>query len=114
MTQIHVLKSWPMFFHPIVDGVRTHELRHNDRGFASGDVLELHEYDVTTKTFTGATATALVTTMADVSQLGPDFCIMNIRLLSHSAQHPMSDPTEYEQAQELRWRQERGEIPPLY
>jgi hypothetical protein len=122
MTPTHVLKSWPAFFQPISTGQRTHELRRNDRGFATGDTLELHEYDPTNQEFTGAKLSAKVTSMTDASQpcavsdqaLGPDFCIMSIRLLTHTSNRPQDNPTDYEQAQELRWRVEREEIPSPY
>jgi hypothetical protein len=120
MTQTHALKSWPAFFQPIVAGTRGHELRCNDRGFATGDTLKLHEYDPVTKSFTGATATAKVTSMTSESQpcavsevaLGPGYCIMSIRVLGHSPARSPYNPTDYEQAQEIRWRLERGEFVP--
>ncbi|MCA2230189.1 DUF3850 domain-containing protein [Nonomuraea aurantiaca] len=90
MSTTHELKSWPRFFRPIVEGSRTHELRRNDRGIAVGDTLVLREYDPTSRQYTGATCTALVTsiTSADVPcavsdvGLAPNFCILSIRLLS--------------------------------
>lgn len=41
----HVLKTWPEFFRAIVDGKKTFEVRKNDRGFQTGDVLHLREFD---------------------------------------------------------------------
>ena len=42
---IHELKCWPEFFEPIVSGVKTAELRYNDRNYRVGDVLILREWD---------------------------------------------------------------------
>lgn len=86
----HVLKSWPRFFRPIVDGQRTHELRRNDRDFAVGDILRLREYDNVKTTYTGATCTAVVTSITSAGEpcavsdeaLHPDFCILSIRVLA--------------------------------
>lgn len=40
----HDLKVWPPFFDAILDGRKTFELRHDDRGFRIGDGLRLREY----------------------------------------------------------------------
>ena len=42
---IHDLKTWPQFFDAIACGVKTFELRNDDRGFQVGDVLLLREFD---------------------------------------------------------------------
>lgn len=41
---IHDLKCWPADFAAIDRGDKTHEARNDDRGFAVGDVLRLHEW----------------------------------------------------------------------
>ncbi len=41
----HRLKTWPAPFAAILDGTKHHEIRHDDRGFAVGDLLELVEYE---------------------------------------------------------------------
>lgn len=40
------LKIWPVFFDPITSGVKTFEVRHDDRGFRVGDRLHLREWDM--------------------------------------------------------------------
>jgi hypothetical protein len=84
---VHVLKSWPQFFQPILDGTRCHELRRNDRNFSVGDVLELHEYDPLSHSYSGRVCSADVTSMtsnevpcavSDVA-LNPDFAILSIK-----------------------------------
>jgi hypothetical protein len=47
-TALHDLKTWPVYFEPLLDGRKTFELRKNDRGFAVGDTLRLREFDMTT------------------------------------------------------------------
>lgn len=90
---VHVLKSWPKFFRPIVVEDRTHELRHNDRGFTIGDTLELHEYDPDTKRYSGATCVALVSSLTSAATtcavsdvaLHPEYSILSIRVLEWTA-----------------------------
>lgn len=40
----HELKTWPMYFDAVVEGRKTFEIRHDDRGFNPGDELLLKEY----------------------------------------------------------------------
>jgi hypothetical protein len=43
--RVHDLKCWPAFFEPIYDGDKMFEVRKNDRGFQTGDLLTLREWD---------------------------------------------------------------------
>ena len=87
--KIHRLKSWPQFFRDINAGVRTHELRKNDRNFRVGDCLILQEYDPEKMEYTGHELTAEITSMTSFAQpcavsgeaLNSDFCILSIRLV---------------------------------
>lgn len=49
----HALKTWPSFFKEIINGVKTFEIRKNDRDFKIGDRLLLQEYDPENKSYTG-------------------------------------------------------------
>jgi Domain of unknown function (DUF3850) len=53
MSTTHELKSWPEFFEPVASGVKSFELRKNDRNFQVGDELRLREYDPVKKHYTG-------------------------------------------------------------
>src|ERR1041385_4604932 len=87
MSKTHHLKSWPQFFRPIRDGSRTHELRRNDRDYAVGDLLVLHEFDPEAQRYTGAECEVEVSSITSLKQpcavsedaLHPDFCILSIR-----------------------------------
>lgn len=43
---VHELKTDPLMFERILTGVKTFELRKDDRGYQAGDVLVLREYDL--------------------------------------------------------------------
>lgn len=64
----HELKTWPEPYEAIVRGIKTFELRRNDRGFAVGDVLTLHEYDPEAGEYTGRYGSWKVSYMIDGSE----------------------------------------------
>jgi hypothetical protein len=41
---VHILKTWPEFFNDAILGIKSFELRKNDRDFKVGDTLVLHEF----------------------------------------------------------------------
>jgi hypothetical protein len=53
MSKIHTLKTWPVYFKAIVDGVKTFECRKNDRDFKVGDCLVLQEFNNDSLSYTG-------------------------------------------------------------
>lgn len=56
----HVLKTWPEPFAAVLAGLKTAELRVNDRGFEVGDELLLAEFDPSTGRFSGRTVARTV------------------------------------------------------
>lgn len=42
---IHELKIKPLYFEPIIQGIKTFEIRKDDRGYEVGDLLILKEYE---------------------------------------------------------------------
>lgn len=79
----HVLKTWPMYFQPMVEGHKTFELRKNDRDFRVGDVLELREYDLANDHYSGRFIEVVVTYVLERGELGlaVGFCVLGIRAL---------------------------------
>lgn len=41
---IHELKVWPEYYERLADGTKTFEVRKDDRGYQTGDVLVLKEW----------------------------------------------------------------------
>ncbi|WP_454151496.1 DUF3850 domain-containing protein [Microbacterium lacticum] len=83
---LHELKSWPEFFGPLSAGVRTHELRRNDRDYQIGDQLLLKEYLPDAESFTGAELLLEITSLTSsqipcavsAEGLHQDFCILSV------------------------------------
>ncbi|WP_144787851.1 DUF3850 domain-containing protein [Lysinibacillus fusiformis] len=80
---VHELKTLPEYFGPVADGIKTFEIRKNDRGYQVGDLLLLKEYD---DAFTGNAVLKEVTYLtADYQQIDyvtlaikePDFDVLD-------------------------------------
>lgn len=50
---VHELKCWPCYFEDVLSGLKTFEVRKDDRGFYVDDILRLREFDIGTGTYTG-------------------------------------------------------------
>jgi len=84
----HEVKSWPKFFEPILRGVRTHELRVNDRNYQVGDWMLLREYDPEISQYTGRDTFVAITSVTSAGEpcavsadaLHPSYCILSVAL----------------------------------
>lgn len=81
----HDLKVWPMFYEPLAKGIKTFELRKNDRDFSVGDRLVLREWEPSTDgsstgTYTGRAVVRRVTYVLPGGQFGlpADMVIMSL------------------------------------
>ena len=50
----HYLKCWPIFFFEAASGMKTFEIRKNDRDFRVGDIIVLQYWDPLTKDYNKA------------------------------------------------------------
>jgi hypothetical protein len=50
---VHDLKTWPTYFDAVECGLKTFEVREDDRNFKEGDILVLREYNPNRKTYSG-------------------------------------------------------------
>lgn len=78
----HDLKINPIHYAAVVDGMKTAELRLNDRNYQSGDDLMLREYNEDKQQYTGSKCTAYVQHVADVGDILPGYVLLSIEVLS--------------------------------
>lgn len=86
----HELKSWPKYFQAVRDGLKTFEIRKNDRNFKVGDELFLREWDPETEVYSGRTMSLYVPYIATHCQALPvsDIVVMSVLLMSTREQVP--------------------------
>jgi hypothetical protein len=53
MTKTHQLKIWPLWFDAVRRGIKSFEIRKDDRGFSVGDLLVLEEFRAGVGEYTG-------------------------------------------------------------
>ena len=81
---IHDLKILPEWFNSVVSGVKTFEIRKDDRNYNPRDVLLLREWDG--KAYTGRTCKADVTMVLRGKYCREGYCTMSIRVLNGNEQ----------------------------
>jgi hypothetical protein len=76
--KLHYLKTIPPFFEEVERGVKTFEVRRDDRDFSVGDVLVLQEYDG--DKYTGKTISRLVIYKLEGGQFGLEagYCVLGL------------------------------------
>ncbi|PGQ52656.1 DUF3850 domain-containing protein [Bacillus cereus] len=65
---LHNLKINKEFFSPVVEQIKTFEIRRNDRGFQVGDKIVLNEWDNKNKEYTGEKVNGEITYITDYEQ----------------------------------------------
>ena len=97
--KVHKLKTWPQFFQDISDGVKTFELRKDDRGFSVGDVLILMEFDPYKNggRYTGRAISRLVMYKLDAASfvgIEKGYCIMGLGVLPRFLEEEFANCTQ--------------------
>lgn len=75
--KIHELKTWPIYFDAIAEGVKTFEWRKNDRDYFAGDFLILKEWSPDDEEYTGREIKVFVPYLLRMSD---DSVIMSIEV----------------------------------
>lgn len=87
---LHFVKSWSMFYKDIITGIRTSDIRLNDRRYRVGDEMCLEEFDPVGQEYTGNTTfveiTYIQTNMSNpcaISHLAlhKDYVVLSIKLI---------------------------------
>ena len=81
--KIHSLKTWPEYFEKVKEGLKTFELRKNDRDFNKNDFLCLEEWDPKSEQYTQKDLFCKITYILNGPSFGlsEGFCIMSIKLI---------------------------------
>lgn len=100
-TEVHMLKSWSMFFRDILSGQRTADIRWTgDRRFKVGDTIILKEFDPIKFEYTGrehnVEITYIQTNKSNPCAISPyalqdDYAVLSIKLVG-SLREPNREP----------------------
>lgn len=76
----HRLKTWPRYYDAIAAGIKTFEVRVNDRDFQPGDRVTLARYDPDSCTFDGSEMTFDVPYVMHGGGLGvkPGYAVLSL------------------------------------
>jgi FtsP/CotA-like multicopper oxidase with cupredoxin domain len=77
----HRLKTWPVSWEHIRDGMKRFEFRKNDRNFQVGDIVVLREWDPFREVFTGRSMKMKITYILHGGQfeIPEGYCIFSIK-----------------------------------
>lgn len=80
MAQTHELKVWTEFWDDLDMGIKTFEVRKNDRDFKVGDTLVLKRYDPIKQEYTGRSTIRRIAYILHGGQFGIEqgYCILGI------------------------------------
>jgi len=92
MIKVHQLKCWPAYFDPIVKGLKTYDLRKNDRDFKVGDEVQLEEWRPGTKQYTGRLIRMrIVALLTKFEGLEEGYAILGLSPVDGEPPHGQSD-----------------------
>lgn len=75
-TKVHILKTWPEYFESVYKGIKTAELRINDRDFKIDDIMVLKEYDHINDEYSGRKLITKITHITSASKFLKENCVM--------------------------------------
>lgn len=75
----HQLKCWPEYYSMIAEGIKTFDLRKNDRGFKVGQQIQFEEWSPNLKEYSGrVTQRRIVYILENFTGLLPGYCILGL------------------------------------
>lgn len=74
----HDLKTWPEFFHAVAEGRKTFEVRKNDRGFQTGDLLVLRRFEPKKGIYTGELLSVRVAYVLSGNGIEPGYVALGL------------------------------------
>lgn len=80
----HELKIWPEFFADLVSGVKTYEVRRDDRPFNVRDTIHWREWDPSRQEYTGQEAFGEIMHLTRTTPDGlafPGICVMGVEVI---------------------------------
>lgn len=82
---IHHIKCWPEYFESIENGIKTFELRKDDRNYKIGDTLVIRDFDPDTATYSGKFLIRIVNYKMSDSLMGLQYgyCILGLSIPIH-------------------------------
>ena len=82
MVQEHKIKIDPKYFDDVAKGIKTFEVRKNDRAYKKKDLLDIFEYDSETGEYTGRNIFLLITYILDDQEyLRDGYVILALEIL---------------------------------
>lgn len=93
----HNLKTWVEYFSEVTRGIKTFEVRKNDRDFKRGDILNLHEYDHKSEKYTGVSASYKVTYILSGGSFGIETgtVVMGIEPVNRAHWREQQEPNQW-------------------
>ena len=86
--KVHQIRLAKSYFDDVANGIKTFELRKNDRGYKKGDILEMMEFADGKNT--GRMVRVLVTyILEDYTGIEDGYCIMATKLMKDGEEHEL-------------------------
>lgn len=73
----HQLKVWPEYYEAVILKKKTFEIRENDRGYITGDIVVLREWCPKSENYTGRRVQKKISYITDFGQK-PGFVVFSI------------------------------------
>lgn len=88
---VHEVKCWPEFFQRVKHGIKTFEIRRDDRDYKSGDYLKQREWEPSTEKYTGEEVTHRIGyIMRGMAGFGLEKGFVAMQLIEDSFLEPMT------------------------